>query len=77
MSEEQLLNFHLSLQRRQNFSKYQDDLKKKMTTLKRAANVSGVTGNEQMSMANRVHYSAVNPYKDLQGVISKEKFLVP
>lgn len=29
-----------------------------------------------MSQATRVHYTAVNPYKELQRIISREKFLV-
>lgn len=34
-------------------------------------------GNGQLSQATRVHYTAVNPYKELQSIISKDKFQVP
>jgi hypothetical protein len=34
-------------------------------TLKYAANVEAITGTEHLSMADRVHYTAVKPYKDL------------
>eukprot|EP00347_Sterkiella_histriomuscorum_P018436 403345516 len=58
-----------------NFSKFQEDLQTKFEILK-STSPAPVVGNGQLSQATRAHYTAVNPYKSLQSIISKRKFSV-
>ncbi|CDW89646.1 UNKNOWN [Stylonychia lemnae] len=61
--------------KRSNYTKFQDDLLKRFELIKNTAANPMVT-DKLMSQANRVHYTAVNPYKSLQQIISKQKFQV-
>ncbi|TNV81470.1 hypothetical protein FGO68_gene7781 [Halteria grandinella] len=74
LTDDQRKKLKDTLEKKKNYNKFQNDLEKKVNVLK---NSSLVVGEGQLSQATRVHYTAVNPYKDLQRILQKERFLVP